>query len=446
MAGTSAVGGMIDVNGLVSQLMGAERVPLDNLKAKEASFNAKLSAFGTLKSAIATFQAAVKAVSASALGAQTATSSNPAIFGATAPSGSGATQGSYSIEVTQLAQRQKLASAAVASGTPFAAAGTMSITVGGKTTSIPNGDGSLQGLSNAINGANAGVSATIVNDGTADHLVITAKDSGAANTIKITANGSLAGFDTTSGGMAVQQAAQDAILKIDGMTVTKPSNTITDAIKGVTLNLTQTNIGNPATLTVGRDSSAVKKSITDLVAAYNTLGAAVGKLTTYDPATKKGAVLNGDAAANSIMNSLRQELGKAVGATDAGGLTRLSDIGVSFQRDGTLAVDDTKLQKALDGNFDNVTKLFSSASGFGTRLSKLTADMVGTTGAISNRTVGLKNTIDSIGKSEDAMEDRLVLTEARYKKQFTALDVSMSKMQNTSTYLTQQLAAIANNG
>lgn len=437
----TGIGSGLDINNLVTQLMQAESAPLTTLKAKQSSFNAKLSAFGTLQSAISTFQAALKGVSGTALGALTATSGKTDVFTTSVTSNGTAAPGTYSIEVTQLAQRHKLASAGVVPATKFDNSGTMSFTVAGKTTSIPAAEYTVQTLSSAINAANAGVTATVVNDGTADHLVITAKDSGAANAVQVSATGSLAQFGTTGGTMTVQQAAQDALLKIDGMLVTKPSNTITDAIQGITLNLAQTNVGAATSLTVARDSAAVKTAITAFVDAYNTLTTSITKMTSYDAATKKGAVLNGDSAAGTVLRSLRKEITDK--STGSGALATLSDIGVSFQRDGKLAIDSTKLQKALDTNFDNVGQLFTSTTGYATRLTKLTTDMLATNGLIQSRTDGIKASLKGLEKSQVSMEERLTQTEKRYRAQFSALDTMMSQMQTTSSFLSQQLASLS---
>jgi flagellar hook-associated protein 2 len=450
----TGIGSGLDINSLVTQLMSAESAPLDQLKAKQSSFNAKLSAFGTLQGAISSFQTALKAVSGTALAALTATSSKTDVLGVTTASGSGATAGSYAIEVSQLAQRDKLASAAVTPGQTFDASVTgtaMTITVGGKATPIPlSGTFTLASLAGAINNANAGVSATIVNDGKDDHLVVTGKDSGDANLVQIAASGSVAMFDTVTATptttppttMTWQQHAQNALLKIDGLDVSKPSNTITDAIKGVTLNLAQTNVGSPATVTLAQDATTVKGAITGMVDAYNSLNKTITRLTAYDATSKTGGVLNGDSSARAILSQLRAELGKAVGTS--GSLTSLNDIGIAFQRDGTLSLEKpAKLQKALDTNFDNLGKLFSSDSGYATRLTALTTDMLGSRGVIQTRQNGIKDTLKNLSASQVNLQERLDQTEKRYRAQFNALDTMMSQMKSTSNFLTQQLSNLS---
>lgn len=448
---STGIGSGLDVNSIVTQLMNAERGPIGILQTKQSANNAKLSAYGTLKSAVSTFQTALKALNTAGLGARTATSSSVTTLGVTA--GTEAVPGSYAIEVTQLAKQTKLASAGHADAAVLMGVGTMSIQVGAKTAvTIPAGDYSLDTLSKAINAAQAGVSATIVNDGTASRLVITATDSGVDNTVKITAGGGLSEFQfdplAPPAGpgpvMAQNQAGQNAILKIDNIAITKPSNTITDAVSGLTLNLLQTSVvGTPVNVTVAADKAAAKTAVTGFVDAYNKLNSTIKTMTSYNPTTKTGAVLNGESGAASIMTTLRRELTSA--SAGAGTLKTLSDIGITFQRDGTLAADDAKLTKAIEGNFSGVTALFAGTDGFATRLTAATTAMLGTTGVISSRTENLNSAIKQNSTRQDEIESRLVNVEKRYRAQFSALDSMMSRMQSTGNFLTQQLKSIANN-
>jgi flagellar hook-associated protein 2 len=458
--GISAAGMLsgLDVDGLVSSLMSIERQPLANLQSKQASFNSKLSAFGTLKSAVSTFQTAVKALSGDALRAVTTTSTKPDVIGASASKDGGAVAGSYAIVVKQLAQSDKLVSEPLDAGQPLATGDSMTITVGnGTPISLALAGTSLASLSATINKANAGVTATILNDGKADRLVITGSQSGSANTIKIAGTGGLAQFNTAVAAdpddansvavpstMTRTQTAQNAEMTIDGIDVSKSSNTVTDAIKGVTLNLAQTNVGSPVTVSLAKDNGSISKAVGAFVDAYNTLATSVNKQTAYNAATKSGAALNGDASARSILTSIRAELGKGTG--EAGGLSTLSDIGIAFQRDGTLKLEKpAKLEAAVASNLEGVSSLFSSSNGFATRLTKVTEDMLGSKGLFKTRTDGLNASISSLGKSQDRMQLQLEQTEKRYRTQFTSLDTMMVNMQSMSSYMTQQLSALAAN-
>jgi flagellar hook-associated protein 2 len=444
---STGIGSGLNIESLVTQLMQAESTPLTQLQAKESSYKSKLSAFGTLKSAISSFQTAVKSVTGTSLAALTAASSDETIMKASTPAGGGATAGSYAIEVSKLATNDKLSSAGIDPTKIFSPANSsMTITVGsGKSVNIPLDDFSLSGLASAINGADAGVTATVINDGTMNHLVVAAKDTGSANTVKIAATGDVAQFDNTdpkTTTMSWQQKAGDAEFTVDGMKVVKPSNTVTDAIKGVTLNLAKTNVGAAVNVTIAKDSDTIKKNVQGLIDAYNKIASTVNNLTSYNTSTKTGAVLNGDSSARGILTQLRSELGKAT--SDAGDLKNLSDIGIVFQRDGTLMLEKPdKLQKAIDTNFDNLSKLFSSTSGVGTRLTALTTDMLGSKGVIQTRTDGINDTLKRMSDQESTIQDRLTQTEARYRKQFNALDTSMANMKSTSNYLATQLASLS---
>jgi flagellar hook-associated protein 2 len=454
---STGIGSGLDVNTIVTQLMAAESGPLALLQTKQTANNAKLSAFGTLKSAVATFQTALKGLGATTLGARAATTSDATVLGVSA--GADAIAGTYAIEVTQLAKQNKMSSAGhLDTTTPFTASGTMSIQVGDKAiVPIPEGVYSMKSLSEAINKAQAGVTATIVNDGSVNgnRLVITSNDTGVANSVKIVADGGLDEFKfdpdfpgdplKTSQSVTQNQPGQDAIIKIDNLTITKPSNTITDAVSGLTLNLLKTSIGAPVNVAVAVDKTAATTAVTAFVDAYNKLNTTIKNMTSYNAATKTGAALNGDSSAASIVTALRKEMTTAVASTGVGSLTSLSQIGVAFQRDGTLAVDDVKLQKALKSDFAGVTALFSGTDGYATRLTAVTTDILGTNGVISNRTLGLNDAIKQNAAHQDDANMRLNLTEKRYRAQFSALDTMMSTMQSTSSFLTQQLAALANN-
>ena len=388
------VGSSLDVNALVTQLMQAEQQPLAVLATKEAKYQAKLSAYGSLKGALSSFQSSV------------ATLTNPTKFStvtarladttqATASATPTAVAGSYSFQVTTLAQSQKLQStAAFSSVTDTLGYGTLTVSFGtystatspatptftlnpdksNKSITIGSGQSSLLGVRNAINAANIGISANIINDGTSgNHLVITSNDTGETNALRITVADS-DGSNTTASGlsnlaydpvnsinnMTVPSggAAQNASLKIDGINISKASNTITDAIQGVTLNLT--NVSSTATkLTVAQDSSATQTALQSFVTAYNTVNKAITDLSKYDLSTKKAAVLYGDSSLTTLKSQMRGVFNKAL-STSGGGLTNLTEVGIAFQKDGTLALDTTKLNTTLRDSTKDVSTLFAA--------------------------------------------------------------------------------------
>ena len=389
---STGLGSGLDINGIVSKLMAVESQPLQQLNVKEATYQAQLTGYGQVKSALSAFQVAVgKLDTASSFQAIAATSADTSVFSATATSG--AVPGNYAIEVKQLAQSQKLASSAFTSVDDTVGTGTLTFQFGtddgagnftvnsdkaAQSVTIDSAHSSLSGVRDAINNANIGVAATIINDGTGYKLLLTSKDTGAANSLKITVGSDADGNNVDSSGlsqlsydpagsagngknMAQTVAAQDALLNVDGLTnISKPGNVITDLVQGVTLNLNQQSASGVSTmLTVANDSSSVQSSVQAFVSAYNDLSKTLADLTAYDPKTKQAAILEGDSSVRTIQTQLRSLLNSNITGLD-GKYKFLSDIGVSFQLDGSLSLDTSKLQTALSENPGDIASLFST--------------------------------------------------------------------------------------
>src|SRR3990170_4015557 len=353
---------------------------------KEAKYQAQLTAYGSLKGALSSFQSAVAALASPArFSAVTASFADTTV--ATATASSAAAAGSYSVEVQTLAQSHKLKSATFAATSTTVGTGTLTIRFGtysggtftlnpdqaAQTISVDASESSLAGVRDAINTANAGVSASIVNDGSGNRLIIASKDTGVANALKITvedddlANTDNAGlsqlaYDASTGGttnLTQTFAAQNATAVIDGIAITKASNTISDAIEGVTLNLLKTNTPSATTLTVTRDTAGVQAAVQSFVKAYNDLNKIVTDLSKYDAANKRSSTLTGDATVRSLQTRLRGVFNTTL-STAGGGLTALSNIGISFQKDGTLKLDSSKLTTALSDSTKDVSTLFAA--------------------------------------------------------------------------------------
>jgi flagellar hook-associated protein 2 len=464
------IGANLDVKSIVSQLMAVERQPVTALDTKETTTKAKLSALGTLKSALVTLQKAAQGLNLSSdfstLKANVADTSalTAGVSGATVP-------GTYNIEVKNLAQAQKLISAdpgyattdtVVGMGTLTLASGTYTdpttfvanSATAPKTITIDSTNNTLTGIRDAINNAGAGVNATIINNGSGNYLSLTSTNTGASNALNITATedgpvglSQLVYDPTTPGASHLTQnvVAKDAVVKIDGITSTKPSNTITDAIQGVTLNLSKAMTADTTTqLTLTRDTSTVHASIDTFVKAYNDLTQQITTATAYD-STNGGSLLTGDATVRTIQAQLRSTLSNAIsGAQD--GLTTLSSAGISFQKDGTLLVDSTKLDTILADPNKNLAKLFASndnGPGYASQINTLVNSFTfGDGGVLSSRINSINTAIASIDKQRTDINNRLVDVEKRYNAQFTALDVAISNMTQTSNFLTKQLASL----
>lgn len=387
---TSGIGSNLDVNGIITSLMEFESRPLTLLDGKEAAFQAKLSAYGSLKGAVSSFQTAVKGLSTlSKFQSLVATPSDKTIFTASAVSTAHA--GTHSLEVTQLAQVQKLATVGQLNTTSVIGNGTLTFdfgtisggsfdsgtgkytgatftsnATGTKTVTIDSSNNSLTGIRDAINTANIGVTASIVNDGSAspNRLSLSSDNTGLKNSMKVTVSGDAALSNLMAHDPAGTQnlsqtvTAQDAAFKVDGISVSKSSNTVTDAIQGVTLNLLKTNSGSSATLDVTKDSAAVSGSVSAFVSAYNEVNKVIDNLTSFDATTQIAGLLQGDSSTNLIQNRIRRTVGGTITSL-SGSLTKLSDIGVSFQKNGTLSLDAGKLQTAIDNNFNDIAGLFA---------------------------------------------------------------------------------------
>lgn len=384
------IGSNLDVNSILSQLMAVERQPLRAMQQKEAGLQAQLSAFGSLKGAVSSFQTAVNGVNnAARFRSLSASSSDSSVY--TASATSAAAVGSYAIKVTQLAANQSVYSGAFANTADTVGTGTLTLQFGtydsggntftvntakaAQTVTIGAANQSLSGVRDAINAASAGVTATIVNDGSGNRLVLSSNDSGAANGLKITVTDddgthtnvsglSQIAFDPTATAGAGKnltetQAAQNAKIKVNGIDIEKSTNTISDAIEGVTLTLLKESATTAVNLSVSRNSAGVSAAVKELVDAYNTVNKVLVDLTKYDATTKQAGLLIGDAALRNMHADLRRVLGSALG-TPSGNLSSLGQVGVSFQRDGTLAIDSTKLNNAINSNFGDLAGLFTA--------------------------------------------------------------------------------------
>lgn len=472
------VGSNLDVKTIVSQLMKAERQPLALLDKQQASYSAKLSAFGTLKSALSTFQQAAQTLNVSSTFASVKSSvADSTVLGA-AINGT-PTAGTYNIEVKSLAQSQKLISTGSASNSSVIGNGTLTIDVGAYSDAgappvsfsatsgsapisitIDSTNNTLEGIRNAINDAHAGISATIINDGTSFRLALTSTESGLAKAVRIgvteIGGAGLAqlAYDGSTGGvsnMTQNVAAANAVIKVDGVTITKPGNTITDAIQGVTLNLSkETATGLSTKLTLTRDTDSVSSAIDNFVKTYNAVSKQITDATAYNTATGTGSVLTGDATVRSLQTQLRNSLSSAIGGAQSG-LSTFSDLGVSFQKDGTLAVDADKRAKVLADPIKDVKKLFVTSNdgtiGLGSRINTLVSGLIfGNDAVLNGRIDGLNTSIKGVDTRRTAQNLRLAAIEQRYNAQFSALDTLISKMNTTSSFLTQQLSALnANN-
>ncbi|MDO6385104.1 MULTISPECIES: flagellar filament capping protein FliD [unclassified Uliginosibacterium] len=451
MAGTitsAGLGSGIDIESLVTKLMSIEQQPITKLQTKDKSFDTKLSAFGTLKSSLSSLQTAAEAISSAAKFSAYQASIADSTIG-TVSAGSSASAGSYQLEVSSLASSQKVVTTAQSSSYTFAD-GTLSFDVAGKVTNIDisaaKGNNTLAKVRDAINASGAGVSASLLSDGNGTRLILTASQSGTDNGFTVSGLG--LGFDPNdiaSSDSLVDQstskAATNAVFTLDGVQVTRSSNVISDALDGVTLTLNKKNIGTPTTLNITQDGTAIQKKVEDFITAYNNVVNTIKTQTAWNNDTKTAAALNGDAAVRGIQSQLRSIVS---GSLSSGSLTRLSDIGIKIETSGTLTLDSTKFKNVLADPTKDIGSLFAegTVSGFADQIADRVKEFLGTDGLLTSRTDGIKKTQLGIDKQIETLEARMTVIEARYRKQFTALDTSVASWNSTGNYLTTQLSSL----
>ncbi|EAR20644.1 flagellar filament capping protein FliD [Nitrococcus mobilis] len=390
MAGISSlgIGSGLDIGGLVDKLVAAEQAPVQNrLNRREAQVQAELSAYGNLKSALSGFQDKVQGLSqASDFRVLKATSSNSEAVAVSASSA--ATVGRLDLEVNQLAQSQAVASAAFATSATPVGSGTLTLRFGTVTTDvdgavngfkqnpdkavatidIPAAVNSLAGIRDAINNADAGVSASIINDGVGERLIFNTTDTGATNGFVIEVadddgnNTDAAGlsqlaFNTSATQSQQARAGQDAQLIVNGLAVSRASNQITDLIEGLTLSV-QATTTSAARIDVTQDTDTVKEKIQGFVDAFNQLRQQISQLTSFDAEKKQGGVLQGDATVRGIDSRLFRLTTSEIPGLSGRAIRSLADLGITTASDGTLAIDDAKLSGALEAHFDEVGALF----------------------------------------------------------------------------------------
>jgi flagellar hook-associated protein 2 len=398
MVAATGIGSGLDIESLVTQLVQAERAPAENrLLRQETRLTAEISAFGTLQGSLAGLQDAVDTLSRlDTFGRRAATSSDSAAISVSADSA--AAPGDFRVQVDQLARSQSLASEAFASPTAAVGEGTLTFRFGtvtatppaetppnsqtfdtfsvnadraAATITIDSSNNTLAGVRDAINEADFGVSATIVNDGSGFRLLLNSADTGAANAIEIQVGDSDANdtdalglsrlaFNAGAANLTQTAAGRDAQFSINGLNLTSASNEVDDVIDGVDLTLLAETT-SAVSVSVSEDVGAVRGAIESFVSAFNGFVGTANRLTAFNPATGEAAPLQGDFTTRTVINQLRTALSTPADGFN-GPFTTLSELGLRTQADGTLSIDDAILDAALETNFDSVAGVFAQSA------------------------------------------------------------------------------------
>lgn len=361
IASSLGIGSGIDTQALIQQLSDASRTPKETaLKAREDANSAKVSALGTIASGIDTFASSLSTLISSGSLFTQATSSEPGIVSVSAVAGARIGNLSAQLEVRQLAQAQTVVSANVAGAGDAIGQGHITLTTaaGSFDIAIGGGNDSLTGLAQAITAANAGVTASIVEDSNGSRLVLKGATGDAQAfglTVDPAADAGLRKFafdpadPANPAGMTQAQKAQDAIVRLDGVEVRRTTNSFTDLIPGVKIDLRKEAVGTTVSIGSSRQSDAIAQAVNDLVAAYNALKSELDS-------AAKGALAN-DLGVREMQRKLSGLTSTVL--SSSGGPSTLAEIGVRTQRDGSLGVDSDRLNAMLASDPDGVEALFN---------------------------------------------------------------------------------------
>jgi flagellar hook-associated protein 2 len=437
----------LDTNAIISALVAVKRAPIDLLEGQKSDLNSKLSAFGTLNDLLNSLETTANSLnSTESFRAKDGSSKDEGVVTVTA-TGS-ANTGSFSIVVNQIAKAETFVADGVADQDTTAiasASGTLSFTVGsGSATEIAvTASTTLENLRDAINLANnAGVTASIVNDGSGTdpyRLVLRSDTTGTDGNITFNQNDTDLTFVNS-------QADQDASITLDGIDITTSTNTITDVIEGVTIELVAS---GSTTFTISNDTDTVTSKINEFVEAYNSVKDFVDNHSTYDPVSKIKGVLFGDSTLLLVEGRLREIMSSSVSGL-SGTYTALSQIGIRTNEDGDLTVDSDELSTALDTDFLSVSRVFIEDEDNGTDgvLQQLSDYLDYVTdpiqGLIDVKEDGLQSTIEDIQDLIDDKGDRLLKYEEGLILKYASLESYLSQSQSTADYLTSTLTAMLN--
>ena len=443
MSSLYAVGSGLDIPTIVSQLVAADRAPTENrINNQGTAATAKLSALSTIKSAMSNLRSALDSLSTNL--------STPA-FKSTVAEGAGfsasstaqASAGSYEIEVLSLARGNKLSSAAFASDERVGA-GTLDIGFAGTTLQVEIGaDATLSSVAREINrvAGGKGVTASVITSDAGQHLVLAATGTGAGNAVTVSASGDgrlgELSWDGSAGGMTQTTAASQAQVRIDGQLRSADSNTFTDLVEGMTITLDKETAGQSHKLSIEADSSLAKGSLQSFVSTYNATLGALRSASSYNAETKTASALTGDAMVRGLQSQLRGILG-------GDNISQLKALGITAAKDGSLSFSSSQFDKVQAEQPALAASLLGKEGRLSSSLKSLfDANLDSGKGLLVQRSDSLNKQIGKLERELDDLDVRMEKAYERYTRQFTAMDTLVAQMQNTSSYLTSQLANLS---
>ncbi len=430
----------LDSNSIVTQLIALERRPIDKLQTTKQELAARGKKLNTLKTRLDELKSTRNALqTATGIVASKTTTSDATALGATA--GAGASLGQYNVQVVALAKAGRVRSDGVM-GRDIAGvfgAGTLSVALGsGPAVDVAvESTDTLDSLVGKINASASGVTAGVVFDGAAYRLVLAGNQTGTANALTVSEIGTTTGLGNV-GNLA--QSASDAEISIDGLTMTRGSNSVADAIPGVTLELKKA--GTTTSVDVTRDTAGARERMQKAVDAFNNIQTFLNSESAFAGVQKGAESLAGDSTLRSLQSKLR---GATQGALSTGTFRTLSSVGLSISREGTLTFDGSKFESALSRDASAVGQLLNDTSvGLLSRIGGVVEEFVGTTSAaVPERLKSIDTRSRSIDKQVEVLERRVEQREVALRKQFATLERVSSALQTQNAALNAALAGLS---
>jgi len=444
---SAGIGSGLDLEGIIEAYINAEAIPQEiRLQNKEVRLTTELSGVGQFKSALSTFQSVVNKLDTTEdFNKQITEASSEDIEVTT---NGYASNGSFQVEVKQLAKGTRSESVMFGAATDTVGAGTLTFSAGGDTFDVTlDGTESLSAIRDKINEAssNFGVTANVLTTDAGTFLSYTSTKTGDTSELSVTNNN--AALDGISTGVTIKQNAQSAIIAVDGNDVTRDTNEFKNVIEDVTITAKVENLGNPTTLTISQDEDNGETLIKEFVDAYNALRGTLDSL-----GNSETGALAFDANVRQVKQHLNAIVTEGVSGL-TGNNTSLSDIGITIDKNGFLEINPVgigtmksgteRLEGALVNHLDEVGEIFASDNGVTSKLTTMIDSYIGSDGTLTLRNTSLSQQVSGIRDEYDALESRLRDYEDRLRSQFAFLDSTVASYNATGTWLTSTLASMA---
>lgn len=426
------------------------------LTSKQDKLNTQISSASNIKSQMLALDTSIATLVRAGSLARTPSIANSSVATATL-SGTSQPTGTYSLEVSAVAKGQQLASQAYTASTDTVGAGTLTFNFGTVSSSTFTADAAhasvdvtiaagatLADVASAINASGAGVTAYIANTASGAQLVMKGPE-GAANGFTISATEDAANpglsnlaWTPSSGTGTLTSTAQDAAYSIDGLSYTSASNTITDPVPGVKLQITGTNVGSPTTISFNDPSDSISSTMQDLTDALNEVMSSVNK------ATAIGGDLATDPGTRALKRSLMQLAGTIVMPNATGAAKTLADLGLSTQRDGTFALDTTRLKATIAADPEGVAAMFTNGLyGVYASVDKIYRSAASSTdtGSLAGSITKFNKQLTQVGEDITKVVDQQEALRARLASQFTTSESRIASLKSTQTMLKSQIDA-----